>query len=143
MTIELLTQLLNLPAVEVLSVSEEQKGAWVLQVRSTQGAALCPDCARPTMNWCGREEVRQVRDLSLSGRPCYLRFEPRRFRCVPCGRSFVERLSWLAPEQRQTERYQEHVFRLARQQDEHSVGQLEGLSDDEVRHIFRRWAKKD
>ncbi len=142
MALDVLTQLLDLPGVEVLNFTQSDKQTLMLDVQITPVATLCPTCLKPTADWYDADEPRQVRDLSLWGRTCYLRFQPRRFRCPHCQRTFTERLTWLESDQRQTHRYQAHVFRLCRKQDEHSVGQFERLTDDEVRHIFQRQAKK-
>jgi transposase len=71
-----------------------------------------------------------------------LRYAPRRFACATCHSTFVERVAWRELGFAQTARYAEHIYERTRQQDIAQIAYDEGLSQDTVRGIFERWAKK-
>jgi len=55
-----------------------------------------------------------VRDFPIAGKPCYLTFLSRRFKCEGCGKPFTESLSAIAPESRYTRRYEQYLFAACR-----------------------------
>jgi transposase len=67
---------------------------------------------------------------------------PRRFACATCQRTFTERVAWREPGFAYTLRYAQHVYARTQQADMAQVALNEGLSQDTVRSIFERWAKK-
>ena len=67
---------------------------------------------------------------------------PRRFACAACHSTFVERVAWREPGFAHTLRYAQQIYERARHEDIAQVALNEGLSQDTVRGIFERWAKK-
>jgi transposase len=51
----------------------------VLEIRSRLEAALCPTCKTPSTAIHDYDDPRLVRDLPLSGRKSFLRYQSRRF----------------------------------------------------------------
>ncbi|MCA1617075.1 MAG: transposase family protein [Acidobacteria bacterium] len=87
---------------------------------------------------------RLSRDLSLSGRRVYLRFEQRRFRCLHCQRSFLEGLPSIAsPGAHYTKRYEEWMVRQVNHSNVQKVAHQEGLSWDSVQRILQRVAERE
>ena len=83
-----------------------------------------------------------MRDLPIWGRQCWLVYGPRRFECVPCGRTFIERVAWREPGQEYSQRYSQHVYQRARREPIAQVAQAEQLSEDRVQGLFEHEAKK-
>ena len=83
-----------------------------------------------------------IRDLPTWDRQCWLRYAPRRFACGTCHKTFVERVAWREPGFVHTLRYAQHIYQRTRHEDMAQIAQDEGLSQDTVRGIFERWAKK-
>jgi transposase len=67
---------------------------------------------------------------------------PRRFACAICHNTFVERGAWREPGFAHTLRYAQHIYTRTQHEDIAQVALDEGLSQDTVRSIFERWAKK-
>jgi len=67
---------------------------------------------------------------------------PRRFACATCHTTFVERVAWREPGLAYTLRYAQYIYARTQHEDMAQVALNEGLSQDTVRGIFERWAKK-
>ncbi len=103
---------LGLPEFRVLDSQDEGQcyRIWAEQIFSD---SLCPRCGQRTGAW-SEERWRQVRDLSLLGRPVWLEIRQRRFRCQGCGRRFWEQFPSVSLRQRQTRRLQAHLVQSLR-----------------------------
>jgi transposase len=138
----ILTELLNLPNVKVVHYQLVGQNRINLFVESTLPAALCPVCQQASANLHDQGKAQMVRDLSIWDRRCWLRLEPRRFKCVTCQNTFVERLAWRQPERDYSLRYEQHIYERARKEPITQVAKDENLSEEAVQGIFERWAKK-
>ena len=139
---QLVNALLGLSHVNVVSCALLSAERIEVGVESCLDAALCPTCQRVSTQVHDMAELRTLRDLSIWGRQCWLRYAPRRFACATCHSTFVERVAWREVGFAHTVRYAEHIYERTRQQDIAQIAHDEGLSQDTVRGIFERWAKK-
>jgi transposase len=137
-----LTNLLNLPNLEVVKSEMPDAETAILEIRSTLEVAICPTCKMPSTKLHDYDDPRLVRDLSLSGRKSYLRYHSRRFECVVCQQSFTERVEWLNFDSSYTKRFEEHVYQLCRKSTVQDVSSFLELGYDAVEGIFQRRAKK-
>jgi transposase len=71
--------------------------------------------------WCGRgsltvkdRNVVKVRDLPTGGRPTYLLWRKRRYRCEACARTFTETHPQLPSRQRVSTRFRAQLFECCR-----------------------------
>ena len=136
-----LTNLLNLPNLEVLGYESTEEGV-VLDIKPTLKVALCPECKKPSARLHDYDEPRLIRDLSLFGRKSYLRLRGRRFECETCQNAFTERLEWTAFDSSYTRRFEEYVFSLCRKNTVQDVSQMLELGYEAVEGLFKRQAKK-
>jgi len=137
-----LTNLLNLPNLEVIGYETTGDEIVILEVKPTHKITICPDCKKPSATLHDYDEPRLIRDLSLFGRKCYLRLRSRRFECEHCRRSFTERLEWIAYDSSYTRRFEEYVFTLCRKNTIQDVSQLLELGYAAMDGLFKRQAKK-
>lgn len=137
-----LTNLLNLPNLEVIGYEATDDETVILEVKPTLKVTICPDCKKPSARLHDYDEPRLIRDLSLFGRKCYLRLRSRRFECENCRCSFTERLEWIAYDSSYTRRFEEYVFTLCRKNTIQDVSQLLELGYEAVDGLFKRQAKK-
>jgi transposase len=138
----MLTDLLGLPNVTAVSYQLVTAERIEVHIESSLDTAVCPDCQRVSTQHHDTAEPQALRDLSIWDRQCWLRYAPRRFTCATCHSTFVERVAWREPGFAHTLRYAQHIYERTRHQDMAQVAQDEGLSQDTVRGIFERWAKK-
>jgi hypothetical protein len=90
-------KLLGLPHIGVLGYQIPGNGRTEVQIRSSLEAALCPDWQQISTQIHDTAAAQTLRDLPIWDRQRWLRFAPRRFACMPCGRAFVKRVPWRTP----------------------------------------------
>jgi transposase len=136
---EVLTQLLNIPNYKVVGVVISDDTI-TLDIQSIMNGANCPHCK----NLCTdlhENHPRIVRDLSISGKACYLRFTRRRFFCLNCHKAFSEPLGFVQEYRDYTNRYQKWVFQQVRENNITAVVGSESLTYDQAESIFLFEAK--
>jgi transposase len=139
---QLLAELLGLPNGQVVGYQIINAERIEVRIESRLDAALCPHCQQVSTQMHDTAEPQMLRDLAIWGRECWLRYAPRRFACATCDNTFVERVAWREPGLAHTLRYAQHIYTRAQHEDIAQVALDEGLSQDTVRGIFERWAKK-
>lgn len=139
----LLTELLELPNVQVTHYQLVGSERINLFVESTLDAAVCPNCNQASTKRHDVGQPQMIRDLSISNRRCWLHYAPRRFKCETCQDTFVERVAWREPGLNYTTRYEQAIYERARRESISQVTKDEGLSEDIVQGIFERWGKND
>jgi len=138
----LLTELLGLPHVQVTQYRFVGQERVELRVESDLPAAICPKCQQVSTAGHGTSAPQKIRDLSIWERRCWLEYAPRRFKCAGCQDTFVEQVAWREAGQAYTQRYTEFIYQRARGEPMAQVARDEELSEDIVRGLFEREAKK-
>lgn len=135
------THLLNLPGMVVTSMEYDAHLDYLtLFCEHAHQVAICPACGTLSQH-IHQYRRRRVRDLALSGHPCYLEFPSRRFKCQPCGRPFSEVLPWLARGARLTQRYATYLFSQCRGSTLQLVSSRERLGYKTVEALYYRFAE--
>ena len=137
---DILDEILGLPRLTI-ERTEVQATEIHLYVKLRTESAICPHCHQECRE-LHQNSVRVIRDLPLSGRPCYLHVRIRRFWCPRCGLPVAEPLEFVEPYRNYTTRYEGHIYELVRQNNITYVEALEGLSYEVVEGIFLREAKR-
>jgi transposase len=135
-------ELLGLPNVKAVRYQITSPERIEVCIESSLEAAVCPDCQQVSPQIHDTAEPQMIRDLAIWDRQCWLRYAPRRFACATCHKTFVERVAWREPGFAHTLRYAQYIYQRARREDLAQIAQDEGLSQDMVRGIFARGAKK-
>ncbi len=139
---EFLNELLNLEKLQVSEAEFAGAERVTLFVKSTLAAAVCPNCNQVSTKVHDLSEVQMIRDLSIGERRCYLSYQPRRFNCEHCDKTFVERVDWKRLGVSYTLRYEKYIYQRARKEPVSQIAQDEGLSEEAVQAIFEHKAKK-
>ena len=113
-----------------------------LYVKTVSESEVCPNCHSTCHQVHQYNSVRVIRDLPLSGKPCYLHVSSRRFWCPHCNLPFAERLDFVESYRNFTKRYEAHIYELVRHNNISYVKELEGLSYEVVEGIFLKEAKE-
>ena len=138
----ILTELLDLPNVQITHYQRSEPNRVTVFIESTQAAALCPKCQRASLTVHDTSPVQIIRDLPIWNRACWLSYTPRRFACATCQHTFVERVGWREPGSDYTVRYEEFIFEQVRRESVTQVAHDEHMSEDIIQGIFEHWAKK-
>jgi transposase len=101
----------RLVGIEGLAVTGvlEVGGRLEIEVELVARAGCCRWCGRASVAVKDRPVVR-VRDLPVVGRPTFLVWRKRRYRCQVCERTFTETHPQLPARQRVTARFRAHLF---------------------------------
>ena len=131
---------LDIPDVHVLDVQVDQDGAYILTIESTLKTARCHKCGQAIGKFFGYDEWVTVRHLPILGRPTYLRFRPKRYRCLKCAGkpTTTQQLSWHTPNSPNTRAYEAHVLLALINATIEDVSLKEGLDYDRVLGIVER-----
>lgn len=136
---DMFSKIVNIPGFQVVHAEMEATHVY-LSLEGHGDSANCPQCGVSTQRvrvWYPR----CVRDLPISGKACYLRFETRYFECPPCHMTFAEPLDFLDAKREYTQRYETYIFEQVRQTTATYVATREGLTDMAVTRIFLRQAQ--
>ena len=145
-TPETLTELLGLPGMRVVEFAiEDRDGQEYLHLfcEHCHEVAICP-CCKQIMTGGYDSKDRSVRHLDIWGKQTIVHFPQRRFGCTVCGKPFTELLLWIAPKRRQTRAFEQYIYeyihkkKMTRKQ----VALQEGLHEETVLGIFKKWAKQ-
>lgn len=139
---EFLNELLNLEKLQVSEAEFAGAERVTLFVESTRAAAVCPNCNQVSTKVHDLSAAQMIRDLSIGERRCYLSYQPRRFDCEHCDKTFVERVDWKRSGVSYTLRYEQYIYQRARKEPVRQIAQDEGLSEEAVQAIFEHKAKK-
>ena len=87
---------LGIPDIRVLKTDINKQGELIITVESTKGGAPCHRCGHLAEVFHGHDSWVRVRHLPVFGRPTYLRYRPKRYRCERCEvqPTTTERLDW-------------------------------------------------
>jgi transposase len=114
---------LDIPDVRVLKTEINVRGELIITVESTKTGTSCRRCGRWITKSHGHDDWVSLRHLPVFGRPCYLRYRPRRYQCLACEGhpTTTQRLDW-------QEEGSPHTFAL----DEHLLLQLVASTIEDV-----------
>ena len=95
---------LDIPDVRVLQTQLTAQGEYVITIESTLTSAVCHRCGRMIRKSYGTDDWVTVQHLPILGRPVYLRYRPKRYRCDSCEvhPTTTQQLTWHTPNSPQT-----------------------------------------
>jgi len=103
---------LDIPDVRVLQTQLTEQDEFIITVESTLSSASCHCCGREIRKFHGLDDWVVVQHLPILGRPVYLRYRPKRYRCETCeGKpTTTQRVEWHEPNSPQTTAYDTHLL---------------------------------
>jgi transposase len=136
---EFYENLLEIPGLKVTSVAYESRKI-TIDCQTDQNSAVCPHCGEPTGK-VNQYEIREVRDLEISGKAVWLRLRIRQFMCPNCNRYFSESPEWIMPGKSYTRRQAKWVFEMCARQPFKEVGALVDMCDKTVERLYYEQAE--
>lgn len=131
--------LLDLPNIKV-EYFREIEGHILLQLGCLDNHIDCPHCGHK-IERINQVEYRLIRDLSIVGKPVFLRVPRRQFHCFNCGKFVTERLLFMNGHRRYTSRYEKWIYEEVKKTSVEQVSRNEGLSSSTVNSIFKKEAE--
>ena len=131
---------LGIPEVRVLKTEINEKGELIITIESTKKGTNCHWCGNWITKSHGYDKWVEVRHLSVFGRPTYLRYRPRRYRCEKCEQrpTTTQRLEWHENGSPNTMAYDDHILLQLVHSTIEDVSIKEGMSYDSVLGVMER-----
>lgn len=115
-------------------------GNIIFKLKRTRTTSDCPKCKKRSNNF-EEEYERQIRDLDISGKTCFIVFVERKIKCS-CGYRGVEKLDFVDKYARQTKRFEEYVSRLCQLMSLKDAGILSRIDWKTVKNIDKKYLKQ-
>jgi len=131
---------LDLPEVQVLKSEINKAGELIITVESTKETTVCKRCGKVIRKFHGYDDWVKVRYLPVFGRPTYLRYRPKRYRCEYCDGhpTSSQHLDWHEPNSPNAFIYEQHILLQLVNATLEDVAVKERLSYDSVLGILER-----
>jgi transposase len=108
---EMLSLPLDIPDVAVLRVHQDQRGDYIITVKSTLEGTRCQYCGRQLTQLHGQARWIKLRHLPILGRRVYLRLRPKQYVCPDCGDKITtQQPDWYAAKSPHTRAYDEYLM---------------------------------
>lgn len=131
---------LDIPNVKVVDTVITTQGEIVITVESQQMQTRCKKCGQAIRKYHGQDDWVLVRHLDILDRPTYLRYRPKRYRCIGCEGhpTTTEVLEWHDGNSPHTRAYDNHILLGLVNATIEDVSQKEGLTYDNVLGVLER-----
>lgn len=127
--------ILNLPDYKVVRV-EENDHDYHITAEVSNPPTVCVDCGSDRLIGHGRNE-RVIRDMPTHGKRTAIYVDTRRWRCVDCGKTFMETLPAVNAKREMTERLTRWIGQQSLKRTFASIANDTGLDEKTIRNIFR------
>ena len=131
---------LDIPDVQILQTQITAHGEFMITVESTLTSARCRRCGRELRRFYGLDKWVTVRQLPILGRPVYLRYRPKRYRCEECDGhpTTTQQLTWHSPNSPHTTAYDRYLLLQLVNATIEDVSLKERLAYDRVLGVLER-----
>lgn len=131
---------LDIPEVQVLKSELNKAGELIITVESTKETTTCRRCGRMIQKFHGYAKWVKLRYLPVFGRPTYLCYRPKRYRCEYCdgNPTTSQRLDWHEPNSPNTFAYEQHILLQLVNATVEDVSRKEQLAYDMILGIVDR-----
>ena len=131
---------LGIPEVEVMKTEINKRDELIITIKSTKKGTKCRWCGNWITKPHGYDQWVEVRHLSVFGRPTYLRYRPRRYRCESCEKkpTTTQRLDWQETGSSNTMAYDDQVLLQLVHSTIEDVSIKEKMSYDSVLGVMER-----
>lgn len=126
---------------KVLSVYESEDGLGLkYEVEARRKPTQCPNCKSSGSLQTHSIKTRTIRDLPLSGKQVILEAKVRRYKCLSCGKTFVEQFQNI-DDSLFTKRLRDSIVkRVLRRETFTRIAKDYSVTDKTVRRLFDEWA---
>ena len=132
----ILEQILAIPNTKIIDVKQNETEIHIY-LECVNVSSVCPNCGCECDTVHEKKETKAIRDCAVFGKKCFLHFIHRRFNCSKCKKTFMERLKWMDPYERNTQRYSNWLERYGLKIDLKSLSNLEDIGYSTVERIIK------
>ncbi|MFN2108525.1 MAG: ISL3 family transposase [Anaerolineae bacterium] len=136
---DMLSLPLDIPDVGVLRVRRDQRGDYIITVKSTLEGVHCQYCGRQLTQLHGQGRWIKLRHLPILGRRVYIRLRPKQYVCPDCGGKITtQQPDWYESKSPHTKAYDEYLMLSLVNSTVEDVSRKERLGYDAVKGAVRR-----
>lgn len=132
-----LEQILAIPHARIIEVKQNETEIH-FYLEFTNESSTCPNCGAKCDIIHEKKETKTIRDMQVFGKKCFLHFIHRRFKCSKCNKTFMERLDWIDPYERLTQRYARWLSNYGLRIDVKNLSKTEGVGYSTVERIVKK-----
>ena len=125
---------LNLPAYKVLG-STDSEHDYHIKAETAVPVTVCSNCRSREVVGYGRVEV-LVHDLPMHGKRVGIYVDARRFKCKPCGKTFMEHLPEVNANRWMTERLVKWIGQRSMTNTFNGIAEEIGVTEGTIRNVF-------
>lgn len=131
---------LDIPDVEVLKTEINRAGELIITIESTKKTTNCRRCGKEIHKFHGHDKWVTLRYLPVFGRPTYLRYRPKRYRCEQCDEqpTTTQRVEWHEPKSPNMREYERYILLQLVNSTIEDVAIKESLAYDRIVGIVKR-----
>lgn len=129
-------EILALPNVKINQIKQTESEINIY-LEFTNESTTCPICKSKCDTIHETKEKKEIRDLMVCGKRCYLHITHRRFKCTNCNKGFMERLDWIDQYGRYTKRYAKFLSDYGVIADVKNLSNLEKIGYSTVERIIK------
>jgi transposase len=131
---------LDVAGVNIEGVEFTEEGEIFVTITSTIEGTACHICGQEIAEFYGENREIILRHLSILGKPTYLKFRPRRYRCSHCKAqpTTTQKLPWYEPRSPHTRAYENHILLGLVNSTVMDVSIKEGINYEAVMGIIER-----
>lgn len=140
-----MSSLLYLQGVIIYKVEEDKK-SFIIQIGQPRRPTSCPNCSSKKIEGHSKGRTRRMRHgINLSGKPVWLTWKGRRFKCGSCSRTWTIRPpnSLIQGKQRSTQLCRNQALRMLQYQSFGTTKKTSGLSYQVLRSGLEEFMSKE
>jgi transposase len=133
---------INLPNVEVISVTQRAANETVVRVKSTETETYCKHCGKKITHFHSLNKTLLLKHLPAFGNSVYIEIQPIRFQCFDCEGhpTTTQKLSWYQIVGKCTQLYAEHIINCLVNNTVADVAMQESISYKSVMSIAKKFS---
>lgn len=132
-----INKFLGLEGLGVVSAHIDSEDDVRISMKQDLDEIRCPKCFENSNKLIDYKN-REVRDVDLFGRRCYIRFDHSRMECKRCYKTFYPQLLCMRKNSRYTKRFEEYVYEMCRSTTALRTAEYIDVSDKTARDICNR-----
>jgi transposase len=135
-----INKILQIRQFEALELEEENGEVLIFgELKNTE--KTCPNCNTLAIK-PHQYSQKKIRSVPFNGKPTYLIFTHKSYRCNVCGRRFLERTEFFEKQRIYTIDYEEYIYESVKGRDITRAAKLESLNWHTVNDIFLKGREK-
>ncbi len=102
---------LGIPDIDVQKVEQNERGDYIVTIKSRQIGTICQYCGRKIKKSNGHGRWIKLRHLSILGHRVYIRLQPKQYKCPHCDDKITtQTLDWYEAKSPHTKAYDHHLM---------------------------------